>query len=251
MASLPASLAAQVKPLPQDPGRVFDPVRAKPLPAEAKDDQLRKLLKDRYNEALGEVKDLYEVIRAGKAIALLLPPASQRLTHADLELSDKPADKVVVLRRYLNLTKASEKLFQVKFEIGTSPILDLCRARYYRIDAEIQLLRALPEDKKAAFVPTATKPLDDELDDKVPAILKPRPIDAKDDPLRRLLKERHNEAAMERRYLNVLIEAGKATLPSLVEARQRLLYSALELIDKPTDMEAFCSVSAQVAHGVS
>jgi hypothetical protein len=124
---------------------------AKPLKEDPKDDELRKLLKARYNEGVGEVKMRHEQYKFGLGGIDDLFQAGQRLVQAGLELHDKSAEKVVLLTQYLELTKDIEKLSQTRYDAGLSQPAELCRARYQRLDAEIQLLRAKREadrDKK-------------------------------------------------------------------------------------------------------
>ena len=122
---------------------------AKPLKEDPKDDELQKLLKARYNEAVGEVKEIYESWIKGKVIIGSFAGAGQRLVQAGLELYDKPADRVELLTQFVELTKEAEKSAQALHDIGKLASADLHRARYQRLDAEIQLLRAKREADKA------------------------------------------------------------------------------------------------------
>ncbi len=147
-----AAQAPSQKPPDQPEEKLPALLAAKPLKEDPKDDELRKLLKARYNEALGEAKDFYESEK--------LPPARlinlndrygrwQRLVQAGLELCDKPAEKVALLTQYVELTKELEKKEQARFDAGREAAYELRRARYERLDAEIQLLRAKREADKA------------------------------------------------------------------------------------------------------
>jgi hypothetical protein len=147
---------------------------------------------------------------------------------------------------YLDFAKDVEKVVEVKHEAGSAFVQELCLARYHRIDAEIRLLRALPENKKAAFVPAVTKPIKGQADDKLPAVLRAKRIDVKDDTLRKLLKERYNEAAAEVMHLRALNEVGQVTAELLFDAGQRLMTAGLELSDKPDDMVAFLSAYSEL-----
>lgn len=138
------------QPQPAQPGtKVQDLLTGRPLKEDPKDDELRKLLKARYNEALAEVEGRSNLFKNGRAPFDSIAEPSQRLLRAGLELCDKPADKVALLTQFVERTKAVEKYAQARLESarGTGP--ELRRLRYQRLDAEIQLLRAKREADKA------------------------------------------------------------------------------------------------------
>jgi hypothetical protein len=113
-----------------------------PLKEDPGDDELHKLLKARYNEALLEVEGLTKLYQMARASYDSLAEARQRLLQAGLELCDRPADKVALLTRYVEQTRETEKLAQARHEAGRGTESAIHRARYQRLDAEIQLLRA-------------------------------------------------------------------------------------------------------------
>jgi len=124
----------------------------KPLKEDPKDDELRKLLKARYNEALGEAREYYE-LRGRPFVCLRGDPDDlyepwQRLVQARLEVCDSPPEKVALLTQYVEMTKEAEKYDQVRYDAGRVPITILHRARYERLDAELKLLRAKREADK-------------------------------------------------------------------------------------------------------
>jgi hypothetical protein len=120
-----------------------------PLKEDPKDDELRKLLKARYNEALVEVEGLSRMYQAARASYDSVAEARQRLLQAGLELCDKPADKVALLTQFVERTKEAEKIAQARLEAARGTESAIHRARYQRLDAEIQLLRAKREAAKA------------------------------------------------------------------------------------------------------
>ena len=125
---------------------------AKPLQIDPKDDELRKLLKARYNEALAEAKANYEFEKLPVDRLVNFDDLYgrwQRLVQAGLELCDKPAEKVALLTQYVDLTKDLEDAEQKRFDAGRVPEYALHRARYQRLDAEVQLLRAKREADRA------------------------------------------------------------------------------------------------------
>lgn len=130
-------------PQPGDPEMKLPPLlAAKPLKEDPRDDELRKLQKARYNEAIGELKSLYKLYKDYKIQAEPFAEAGPRLLQAGLDLYDKPADKVALLTQYLDFTKEIEKGIQLRYEAGTVDATQFHRTRYMRLDAEIHLLRA-------------------------------------------------------------------------------------------------------------
>jgi hypothetical protein len=154
------SLAAQPA-APQEPPDKPKPklpaiLSAKPLKADPGDDALRKLLKARYNEVVGEVRDCYEfeaMARSGGPCLRYVPDQFygmwKRLVEAGLEAYERPADKIALLTAYLEVTREAEKDMQLNYEAGKARIGDFRRARYERLDAEIRLLRATRQSDRA------------------------------------------------------------------------------------------------------
>jgi hypothetical protein len=129
-------------------------VDAKPLKEDPKDDDLRKLLKARYNEALVAVQGLYQRGADGQVYACEVydPDAFyhpwHRLVTSGLEVVDTQAERVALLAHQVEAMKAEEKETQLKFDVGRAVAAPLHRARYERLDAEIKLLRAKREADK-------------------------------------------------------------------------------------------------------
>jgi hypothetical protein len=154
--SAAAQAPRQQKPPDEPAVRLPALLTAKPLKAEPKDDALRKLLKARYNEAVGELKALYEEedYASKNGVDRLthvgdLHEPWHRLVEAGLELCDKPAEKVALLSQYLEVAKEAEKLTQARYDAGRVRSSDLHQARYERLDAEILLLRTKREADQA------------------------------------------------------------------------------------------------------
>jgi hypothetical protein len=118
----------------------------KPLEPAKGDDEERKLLKERYNAALRELQARFHVFEAGMGALETLFDAAKRVLDSELELCLKPAERVGVREKYLELARAVEKIQQARFDAGRAGVADVEQARYLRLDAELQLLRA----KKAA-----------------------------------------------------------------------------------------------------
>lgn len=118
----------------------------KPLAPGAGADPLRKLLVTRYNAALADVQKRYQAafgVANGTPDVEALGRAAERLLKAGLELSGEPADRVKVHERHVELVRHLEKFAEAADRAGVSKSrAELEVARYYRIDAEIGLLRA-------------------------------------------------------------------------------------------------------------
>jgi hypothetical protein len=124
------------------------PIRlGQPLRIDPGDDALRKLQKERYNEALAEAKARHGLLTSGKATVDEVFNTFQRFVYAGLEVADTPAARVSLLKQYADLAKEVERIVAEKVKVGKVDVADLHRARYIRLDAEIQLLRARAKAK--------------------------------------------------------------------------------------------------------
>jgi hypothetical protein len=115
---------------------------------------MRKLLKARYNAAVGEARDyfVYERLASESGPDLLGDPdhlyaRRQRVVQAGLEALDKPEERVALLINYLEMTKEAERVEQERYAAARCRIGDVQRARYERLNAEIRLLRTKRELK--------------------------------------------------------------------------------------------------------
>lgn len=147
-----AAEAPQARQAPVQPEvKVPTLLTAKPVKEDPKDDDLRKLLKARYNEAVAEMEARYKEFLSGRERGTFdaMVEVAQRLVQSGLELNDKPAERAALLAQYVELTKEVEKIAQARFDVARIPVDELHRARYQRLDAEIQLLRAKREVDKA------------------------------------------------------------------------------------------------------
>jgi len=107
------------------------------------DDELLKLLKARYNEALAEMSLHHKYMRMGRGA--LPEEAGQRLLRAGLDLYERPEERVTFLEQYVEFAKSCEQQIDMRVEIGVAGMEEAHRARYVRIGAEIDLLRARRE----------------------------------------------------------------------------------------------------------
>jgi outer membrane protein TolC len=133
----------------QQPGEKMPAVlSAKPLKAEAGDDELRKLLKERYNAALEEMQARYAEFQAGRITLDMLHEAAQRVLDSQVALTDKPAEHVRIYEQQLELARDVERATQLHYDAGRKTIAELARARYVRLDVEIKLVVAKRKAKQ-------------------------------------------------------------------------------------------------------
>jgi hypothetical protein len=176
------------------------------------DDELRKLLKERYNTAVRELRTADQEFRAGRITTDDLLRASRRVLHAQLELADRPAEQVAACEKYLDYMKDVEKLMLTGFNAGRVKPADMEMTRYMRQDAEVLLLRA---QRQAGGV-------------------RPRG----DDELRKLLKERYSTAVRELGATYQEFLAGRIVPDRVFDCSRRVLHAQLELTDRPTEQIA-------------
>lgn len=126
-------------------------LRASRLEANPKDDELQKLLKERYNEALAELEARYRVYMSGAGLVTFesLVDAGRRVVTAGLEAREDQADKIEFLSKNLELAREVEKIMEKQQKAGAATLDQVHRARYLRLDAEIELLRARRAAEKA------------------------------------------------------------------------------------------------------
>jgi hypothetical protein len=139
--------AHKAEPLPDEDGPAL--LKTKPLAANDKDDELHKLLKERFNAALKELQAKYQQVAAGRASAESLADAGRRLMQAGLEVYDDPKDKITLMEKYVEVAKEAERIVDLQHQAGKVGVDEMERARYFRADAEIALLRlkGKPGDK--------------------------------------------------------------------------------------------------------
>ena len=130
-----------------EPAVELDPLIAKLLKEDPKDDELRKLIKARCM-ALAELRKGLEE-RLGRiptedySTQLTdLNLTTQRYLQGCLELTEVHEDKLAVLTRFVQIAKDYEIKMEQRALVGNWPPSNLTRARCNRMDMEIQLLRA-------------------------------------------------------------------------------------------------------------
>jgi hypothetical protein len=138
---LPMHLAAGEPPQPAE-AQLPAILKVKALEPQPGDDELRKLLIARYNAAAAEMAARYKEFLAGKSIFEEMVDVGRRLVDSGLELSDKPAEQLALREKFFELALEVEKVQNARFAAGRIGAADLESARYLRLDAEVQVLKA-------------------------------------------------------------------------------------------------------------
>jgi hypothetical protein len=116
-------------------------LRYKPVAAIAGDDELHRLLIERYDAALSALHEYQQLFVAGVGGVSDVCASARIVCDAQLALVETPDEQLQVLRQYVAFAKSVEK--DTKIGI-TAPALApawSAQARELRLDAEIRLLR--------------------------------------------------------------------------------------------------------------
>jgi ribosomal protein L20 len=117
-------------------------IPVKPREPATSDDELRKLLVARYNSAVKQLEGRYNDFLTGMGALDIVVSVARRVTDSDLELADNPANQIAIREKLVDFLKTVEKLEQARLETQEIGLIDLEFTRYWRLDAEIQLLKA-------------------------------------------------------------------------------------------------------------
>jgi hypothetical protein len=145
--------AAQVQPAREIPKQAELKLPAlltsKPIREDPVDDELRKLLKARYNLVFAEMQKIYRAWRMGLERVDVVTELAQQLVESGLELTDKPAERVAFLAQFVGLMREAEEIAKEEYNHGMASHYQVYRLRYRRLQAEILLLRAKREVEEA------------------------------------------------------------------------------------------------------
>jgi hypothetical protein len=130
------------EPAPPKEAEVPAILKIKPLRPAPGDDELRKLLIARYNAAVAETRVHYRAFVAKRLTVADFADVARHVVDSGLELSDKPADQVALRGQFLQLAKEIERIEKERVDAGLDALPALLSARYVRLDAEVQLLKA-------------------------------------------------------------------------------------------------------------
>jgi hypothetical protein len=110
--------------------------------AQSADEELKGLLKARYDTAFKVLEAEKRRMETGKSPVQTVFDAGRCLLEAELELSATPKDRLAARQKHLDLTKALEDHVKVQFERGSLSGAELEWAQYWRLNAQVELLRA-------------------------------------------------------------------------------------------------------------
>ena len=119
------------------------------------DGDLARLLKQRHNAAQNELRERYNFWLQGIGTLDQVYAAARRATEARLEVMDSPQHRLTILREKVEFARFVERQVEAIRKTrkrAESRAADEACARYFRLDAEIELLRAGAEQtaKRAA-----------------------------------------------------------------------------------------------------
>lgn len=116
-------------------------LKSQPLPSDPRDDELARLLKERYNAAVAELKNSLALYEVGRGDFYSVAHAGRRVLDAGVEIWTVPKDRISLLASYVELATDNEKIAKARLEHGNGSPIDLDRATYERANAQIMLLR--------------------------------------------------------------------------------------------------------------
>lgn len=140
-AMLLASSAARAQPTEELIDKLLELSKQKKKLKEGKEDELHKLLVQRYNIAVDELQLRCEDFKNQIATKAMVFEAGKHLLQAELELQSKPADKVKVLGQTIELVRWYEQRLERALKDGLVSRADLLRVQYTRVTLEIDLVK--------------------------------------------------------------------------------------------------------------
>ena len=120
--------------------KVLEVLNTPPLELKDDDTQLTRFKKQRFNAALNEAKARFDLYKRGLTKLPDLIEVGQRLFGAEVDLYDKPEDRVRVLERHLEVYNEAEENLEKHVKEGLATQADLEELRYNKASLEIELL---------------------------------------------------------------------------------------------------------------
>jgi hypothetical protein len=117
----------------------------KKLQPRADEDELRRLLLQRYNVALEELTQRCEDFRRNLGTRPAVFQAARDLLQAELELQEKPEGRAGVLEKTLEVVKWYEARQERAWKEGQALRADYLRTQFIRLNLEIELLKTRRE----------------------------------------------------------------------------------------------------------
>ena len=129
---------------PPQPKTVFKKPKQfdfKPVDVNDSDDELLKLLRERFNAAVGEVQTRLEEFRVGRSPIGFVSAAAARMLRSEKEIEQDAERRSVFFAEYVELTKMIEEFAEVSLRSGTGTLQEVYLARHQRLDGQIQQLK--------------------------------------------------------------------------------------------------------------
>jgi hypothetical protein len=108
----------------------------------AGDSELRQKLKERHNSAVKLLELRIADYRKGLREVAVVFEAARLAGEAKLDLAENADQRGTILEQALEVSKAFESYLQKQVDKGIGSKADLERARFARLSAEVQLLKA-------------------------------------------------------------------------------------------------------------
>jgi hypothetical protein len=115
--------------------------KAKPVAIDPKEDELQRLLKDRFNSATKEVDVLFLLFENNIATFDSVCESVRRWSKAGLELATEPAEQVKILEVQLIVSRFLEADCATRFKGKSEDLANALQAKNLRLTAEVDLLR--------------------------------------------------------------------------------------------------------------
>jgi len=135
--------------------KVLEVLNTPPLELKDDDTQLTRLKKQRFNAALNEAKARFDLYKRGLTKLPDLIEVGQRLFGAEVDLYDKPEDRVRVLERHLEVYNEAEENLEKHVKEGLATQADLEELRYNKASLEIELLNTRNSSSQQQQQPVA------------------------------------------------------------------------------------------------
>ena len=119
--------------------KVTEVLNSPPLIIKDDDTQIIRLKKMRYNMALTEAKDHFNLFKKGLIKLYDLIGVDQRLLSAQADLAQSPEERADVLQKQLEIYAEAEDNLQKQIKEGKAENADLDHLRYERLGVEIDL----------------------------------------------------------------------------------------------------------------
>lgn len=123
-------------------GKLLDLAKAKKKVDVSKaDDELRRLLGQRYNVAVEQLADRCEDFKKQVATKQMVVEAGKDLLQAELELQTTNEGRLKVLTTMVELMRWYEGRLELALKAELIPKADLLRVRYVRLSFEIDVVK--------------------------------------------------------------------------------------------------------------